>query len=67
MREILSHYGKYYKEKHADAVDMATWELHYEDFMIDEKTKVVLDICDIKAFSHFSKLFTRINIFIKFA
>ena len=39
LTQILTDYGKYYKYKHADAVDLMTWELHYEDFMIDEKTK----------------------------
>lgn len=39
LTQILHDYGKYYKEKHADAVDLMTWELHYEDFMIDGKTK----------------------------
>ena len=28
---------------------------------------LTLDICNIKAFSHFNKHFTRVNIFIKFA
>ena len=39
LTKILHDYGKYFKEKHADAVDLMTWELHYEDFMIDGKTK----------------------------
>lgn len=39
LKEILFIYGKYYKDKHVASVNMSTWELHYEDFMIDEKTK----------------------------
>ena len=39
LTQILKDYGKYYKYKHDDAVDLMTWELHYEDFMIDGKTK----------------------------
>lgn len=39
LTKILTDYGKYYKYKHDDAVDLMTWELHYEDFMIDGKVK----------------------------
>lgn len=39
LSAILEAYGKYYKFKHDDAVDLMTWELYYEDFMIDGKFK----------------------------
>lgn len=39
LSAIIDAYGHYYKFKHENEVDLATWELHYEDFMIDEKYK----------------------------
>jgi len=39
LSAILEAYGKYYKFKHDDAVDLMTWEMYYEDFMIEGKYK----------------------------